>query len=176
MQRLRYTDSQRESTVKHPVKLVKHPLSQVSPWVKLPRDPRNTPRNIARQPRDSRESSAKPRNESVAPRSLARETSSDKVFQAGRQRLKPSSGILITRPTCRTDLVYHRDHLKYVMGERAGHWNDVRATYGYAAPVTSSHRRRREVLRLPSGERLVRTRVWSGVGSPPAKVRANSPR
>ena len=89
---------------------------------------------------------------------LARETSSDKVFQAGRQRLKPSSGILITRPTCRTDLVYHRDHLEYVMGERAGHWKDVRATY--AAPVTSSHRRRREVLRLPSGERLVRTRVW----------------
>ena len=100
---------------------------------------------------------------------LARETSSDKVFQAGKQRLKPSSGTLITPPTCRTDLVYHRDHLKYVMGERAGHWNDVRATY---APVTSSHRRRREVLRLPSGERLVRTRVWSGVGSPPAKVRA----
>ena len=52
---------------------------------------------------------------------LARETSSDKVFQAGRQRLKPSSGTLITRPTCRTDLVYHRDHLEYVVGERAGH-------------------------------------------------------
>ena len=68
---------------------------------------------------------------------LARETSSDKVFQAGRQRLKPSSGILITRPTCRTDLVYHRDHLEYVVGERAGHWNDVRATIG--TPVTSSH-------------------------------------
>ena len=104
---------------------------------------------------------------------LARETSSDKVFQAGRQRLKPSSGILITRPTCRTDLVYHRDHLKYVVGERAGHWNDVRATY--VTPVTSPYRRCREVLRLPSGERLARTRVWSGVGSPPAKVRANSP-
>ena len=41
------------------------------------------------------------------------------------------------------------------MGECAGHWNDVRATY--AALVTSSHRRRREVLRLPSGERL-----WCG--------------
>ena len=83
---------------------------------------------------------------------LARETSADKVLQAGGQRLKPSSGILITRPTCRTDLGYHRDHLEYVMGERAGHWNDARATYG--TPVTSPHRRCREVLRLPSGERL----------------------
>jgi hypothetical protein len=46
-------------------------------------------------------------------------------------------------------------------GERADHWNDVRATY--VTPEISSHRRRREVLRLQvSGERLAQTRVWSG--------------
>ena len=50
---------------------------------------------------------------------LARETSSDKVLQAGGQRLKPSSGILITRPTCRTDLGYHRDHIEYVAWVKA---------------------------------------------------------
>ena len=37
---------------------------------------------------------------------------------------KPSSGILITRPTCPISygpLGYHRDHLENVVGERAGH-------------------------------------------------------
>ena len=60
------------------------------------------------------------------PAYTTRETSSDKDGQsvagwrvAGMgQRLKPSSGILITRPTCRTDLGYqNRDHLEYVVGE-----------------------------------------------------------
>ena len=58
---------------------------------------------------------------------------------SGCRRLKLASGSLITQPTWRTHLNYHRDHLEYVVGERAGHWNDVRATY--VTPVTSPYRR-----------------------------------
>ena len=48
---------------------------------------------------------------------------------SGCRRLKLASSSLITPPTWRTDLGDHRDHLEYVLGGRAGHWNDVRATY-----------------------------------------------
>ena len=60
---------------------------------------------------------------------LTRPKTSVTMPVSGCRRLKLASGSLITPPTCRTDIDYHRDHLKYVMGERAGHWNDVRATY-----------------------------------------------
>ena len=70
---------------------------------------------------------------------LARPKTSVTMPVSGCRRLNLASGSLITQPTWRTHLNYHRDHLKYVMGERAGHWNDVRTTY--ATPVTSPHRR-----------------------------------
>ena len=94
---------------------------------------------------------------------------------SGCRRLKPSSGILITPPTWRTDLGDHREHLEYIMGERAGHWNAVRPTYG--TPVTSH-------LTVGVGKcsYCLQENGWHGrefgrgVGyAPPAKVRANSP-
>ena len=75
-------------------------------------------------------------------------------------------------------LGYHRDHLKYVVGERAGHWNDVRATYG--TPVTTDITSPSVSGSAPSSDCL-QENSWHGrafgrgLGRPPAKVRANSP-
>ena len=58
---------------------------------------------------------------------LARPKTSVTMPVSGCRRLKLASGSLITLPTCRTvlyggtDIDYHRDHLEYVLGERAGH-------------------------------------------------------
>ena len=59
------------------------------------------------------------------------------------------------------ELGYHRGHLEYaVIGERADHWHDVKATY--VTPVTSSHRRRQEVLRPTSLHFFERNQIAEG--------------